>query len=104
MANTIGLRFYRVSFHEGRGAPSLMNDDRRLFQNDDHLLNEFVVKHQQVTTIEDAQRGWFFEVPDQSKPRKVSGRITYGIHGITSRFVDLKTREEEFKRKNNHLE
>jgi hypothetical protein len=34
----------------------------------------------------------------------VSGRITYGIHGIESRLVDMVSRREEFKRKASHLE
>ena len=98
MSNVIGLRFYRVTLHEEGKSPTFANDDPKMLKGDVHLLSEFVKKHMQVTTVDDAQRGWFFDAPNGLSKKTISGRITYGIHGITSRFVDLVGRDEKFKR------
>lgn len=104
MSNAIGLRFYRVTIHEERSSTTIAADDPRMHKGSNHLLSEFITKHQSVTNLDALQRGWFFDGPNPSNPRDVSGRITYGIHGITSRFVDVVARTEEFQRKANHLE
>lgn len=104
MTNVIGLRFYRVTLHEEGQSPTFANDDPKMFKGEKHLLSEFVQKHTKVTTVDDAQRGWFFNKPTDLSKKTISGRITYGIHGITSRFVDLVGRDERFKREANHLE
>lgn len=104
MSNAIGLRFYRVTFHEERSRSTIKTDDARLFHGEKHLLSEFITKHKNVTNIDEAQRGWFFDNPKNTNDRSVVGRITYGIHGIISRFVDIVNRQEQFKRKASHLE
>lgn len=98
MSNTIGLRFYKVTFHEERNSSTIDTDDARLWHGDKHLVSEFMTKHTTVTNVDDAQRGWFFDKPKNTNERDVTGRITYGIHGIVSRFVDVVSRHEKFKR------
>ena len=104
MSNAIGLRFYRVTLHEERASATIENDDARLFHGERHLLSEFIRKHTTVTNVDEAQRGWFFDQPIGADSRTVSGRITYGVHGIVSRFVDIVDRKEKFKRKASDLE
>lgn len=104
MSNAIGLRFYRVTFHEERASATIDTDDARLSHGEKHLLSEFMTKHTNVTNVDEAQRGWFFDKPQKTNDRSVIGRITYGIHGIVSRFVDIANRQEKFKRTVSDLE
>lgn len=103
MAHTIGLRVYRVTFHERGQLARLPNDDSRLFGTQ-HLLDEFVKHHISSTNLVDAQRGWFFENPNLDNEQDISSIIQYGVHGIASTIVDVKTRVEKYKRQLEDME
>lgn len=104
MSNAIGLRFYKVTFHQERSSSTICIDDPILQHGSSHILTESLTKHTSVTNVDSAQRGWFFDKPNSIDQRNITGRITYGIHGIVSRFVGITDRKEKFKRSASDLE
>ncbi len=104
MSFTIGLRFYRIAIaKKGSKDPIEMgpNAEPCDFLN---YMEDFVERKRQPTVETATSRTWFFEPAETNSIRVVHGYINYGTHGFESKFKDVKTRKEKYKREATDLE
>lgn len=104
MSFTIGLRFYRIAVtKKGSKDPMEMGPDADPCDFLDYM-EDFVNRKRQPTVEVTASRTWFFEPIETNSIRVVHGYINYGTHGFESKFKDVKTRKEKYKREATDLE
>lgn len=100
MSFAIGLRFYRIAFRKktGRSLEGAAPEDTFDF------FEEFFASKANPTVETSEPRTWFIEVQNTEVQRVVHGYINYGTHGFESRFKDVRTRKEKYRRKSTDLE
>lgn len=104
MPFAIGLRFYRIRIRKkGEKEPMKVGPGAEPCDLFD-FASGFVARKREPTVEIDDQRTWFFEPRATNSIRVVHGYINYGTHGFESKFKDVKTRKEQYKRKATDLE
>ncbi|MDR6664281.1 hypothetical protein [Rhizobium sp. 1399] len=104
MSFTIGLRFYRISIRKkGEKTPLEMGAGCTPCDFLDYV-SDFVARRIEPTVEVATQRTWFFEPIATPSIRVVHGYINYGTHGFESKFKDVRTRKQKYKREATDLE
>lgn len=67
-------------------------------------MSDFIERKRQPTVEVSASRTWFFDPTETNAIRVIHGYINYGTHGFESKFKDVKTRKEKYKREATDLE
>ncbi|MGU3577081.1 hypothetical protein ACLBWZ_16320 [Brucellaceae bacterium C25G] len=104
MAFTIGVRIYRITIRKKGEKEALEIGPNSAPCDFIEYATDFVNRKIVPTTESDAQRTWFFEPIETNSIRTIHGYINYGTHGFESRFKDIKTKKEKYKRQSSDLE
>ncbi|MCL8381209.1 hypothetical protein [Xanthobacter aminoxidans] len=98
MVSAIGLRVYKIGAHPRRDATPLPLVDKKSGIDVPSYIASFVNQNKTQNKKDSAERSWYFEKMEETKPGCCRGYIHYGTFGFESNFVDGKTKAKKYKR------
>jgi len=104
MANTIGLRVYRLSVQRDGDRSELAFDAPELHVAVQDFVRSFVGARLAITQRSDLERSWFFEHKIAPTYSNIKGYIHYGTYGFESNLIGALTMQTNYRRKADDIE
>jgi hypothetical protein len=104
MASAIGIRVYRIGVHAKGNTNALLLEGEDGTPSVTTFIENFIKSHVSAVQDAEAERSWYFEEKGTQEQQCKRGYVHYGTYGFESNFIDVKTKQKNYRRLTTDIE